>query len=176
MTDPPALASDWSYQLGQKFLTAATSCGAVCGRVFVSDGGRPESPPPGSKCECQLAAVVTEGWQAVPGAGGSNCSPQRVAEIRLVLDLCQVVPGQNEILRPAKVNTSAQSNATTRWLIMEGLRKAWVGGLLSAPGEVSIPGLDRASCRRIMPGRWLSVSSAGGVARWESVWTFHDHE
>lgn len=158
------LAADWSYQLGQAFLTAAVSCeGVECDRRFVSDGSDPESPPPG--CDCQLVAIVSEGFEKSGVCGGV-----RVAEIRLVLDLCTVSPPeQTKIPDPAKVSAQAQRNASIRWLMMVGLRDACSNGLLTAWGENLGP-FAANTCKRMTPGPWQWKRGTGGSARWESVW------
>lgn len=163
------LADDWSYQLGLAFLTAAKACGFTCDRSYVADGGNPEPPAPG--CRCQLIAVVTEGWEALP-----ECGARRTAEVRLVLDLCLVVPGQDEVPDPAKVNAQAQLNATARWQIMRGLRRAWQLGELAAVGVGEDLGPMAATlCRTITPGPWRNTRSTGGWARWEATWRFTDN-
>lgn len=162
-----ALPADWSWQLAQAFLDAAQSCGASCDRVFVADGCSIEGLPPG--CGCQLAVVVTEGWEPLP-----RCGARRVAEIRLVLDLCTTAPpGPDAVPDPVAVTTRAQENASIRWQIMAGLRSAWVAGQLSACGEDLGP-LAASMCGRIRPGVWRCVGSSGGAARWETFWKFEE--
>lgn len=167
-----ALPDDWSYRLGQAFITAAKSCGFECARTYVSDGCQPEPPAPG--CPCQLTVVVTEGWDPLP-----KCGARRVAEVRVVLDLCTTVAGPEEVPDPAKVNAQAQANATARWQIMRGLRRAHQLGELSAAamptGEGEELGPMAATlCRTITPGPWRCIRSTGGWARWEALWRFHD--
>lgn len=163
-----ALPADWTYQLGQAFLTAALSCGAVCERAFVADGCAPEGMPPG--CCCQLAVVVTEGWDPLP-----KCGARRVAEIRLVLMLPTLLVGSEAVPEPAEINTQAQANASIRWQIQAGLRQAWRTGALSACGEDLGP-LAATLCGRIRPGMWRCVAQGGGVARWEALWRFEEDQ
>jgi hypothetical protein len=160
-----ALADDWSWQLAQALLDAALSCeGVECSRVFVADSCNVEGLPPG--CACQLAAVVTEGWAPMP-----RCGAQRVAEVRLVLDVCTTPPpGPDAVPDAAALSGRAREIAALRWGMMRGLRQAWLDGQLSCCGESSVPGL----CSRVTPGAWRCVQSGGGSVRYETLWRFTD--
>lgn len=157
------IPDDWSYKLGKAFIDAAVTC-ATCARSWVSDGTRPEQPPPG--CECQLVAVVSEGW----ANNGARCGVLLQAEVRLVLDLCTVVFGKDEVPNAARVNAQAQKNAATRMGMMKGIRSAWISGALAAP-VLGLPA-QIAGCGSITPGPWVPTRSTGGVARWEALWRF----
>lgn len=162
----PSVSDDWSYQLAQAFLVAALSCDAECGRVFVADSCSVESPPPG--CDCQLVAVVNEGWEP-----DGPCGVRAVAEVRLVLDLCTTVAGPDEVPDPVAVNTRAQAHAALRWAIMRGLRQGWLDGTLCG-GDSDVPAALSGCCGRIRPGVWRCVGSGGGSVRWETVWRYED--
>jgi hypothetical protein len=165
---PGALVADWSYQIAAAMIAAALSCDAVCDRSFISDGGLVESPPPG--CECQLVAVVTEG---IASAGTPiECGNGRFATIRIVLDLCVELAGKDAIPEPVATSTRAQQNASTRWLILAGLQRAWSLGLLTVDTEdPPLPAfLQRAW--RVTPSEWRATWTLGGSGRWESVWVF----
>lgn len=170
-----ALPADWTYKLALAVLDAAVSCeGVECERRFVSDGSLPEQPPPG--CACQLIAVPTEGFEPLSERGQrqAGCGARRVAEIRLLLDLCTTAPPDDKsVPDPAKVNAQAQKNASTRWLMMVGIRKAHTAGQLSAIGEELGP-LAGSTAERIRLNPWRLTRSTGGVARWEALIRFED--
>lgn len=156
---PPSideLPADWAFDLGQKFLAGAQSCGFTCVCTYVSDGGVVEA-----NCDpCQLVAVVDVGWQLDPRLGAiSECLPTAVGTVRLLLDQCYVIPGGDEGPDPVKISTQAQVNLTARWQIMAGLRQARAAGAL------------HVTCGRVNPGAWTPVFAEGGCARWQTVWT-----
>lgn len=170
-----SLPADWTFKLATAILDAAVSCeGVSCDRRFVSDGSIPEGLPPG--CGCQLIAVIGEGFEPLADRGQrqKGCGARRVVEIRLLLDLCTVSPpGQNAVPDPAAINAQAQKNASTRWLMMVGIRAAHTAGQLSAIGEDLGP-LAGPTAERIRLGPWRGVRSTGGAARWEAVIRFED--
>jgi hypothetical protein len=150
-------------------LAAALSCDAVCDRSWVSDGGLVESPPPG--CDCQLVAVVTEGLET-DGQAPIGCGASRFATVRLVLDLCVELAGKDEIPDPVAVGTRAQQNASTRWLILAGLQRAWSLGLLTVGTEDPPLPVFLQRAWRVTPGEWRSTWTTGGISRHELVWRF----
>jgi hypothetical protein len=158
--------STWAYDIAFAMLEAAVSCEAVCDRRWVSDGGLVEQPPPG--CNCQLVAVIREGPNGLTPK--AICGSGRFAEIRLLLDLCVELPGKDEIPDPVAVNTRAQANASTRWLMMQGLMAAASSGLLTVLDGPAIFGPTWA----VTVDGWRPTRTIGGMGRWESVWTFSD--
>lgn len=160
MTKP----DDWTFLVGQAFLDAAVSCGAVCDRRFVSLVA--EGLPPG--CDCQLVALVTEGWEPVTGKA---CDGRFVVTVRLVLDLCVPDPGPDSAVDPEKMAAAASAAAQTRWLMQRGLREAWrLGefcGFSCDPDDPMPPG---AGCADVRPSPWTATVSQGSSVRYETTW------
>jgi hypothetical protein len=115
-------------------------------------------------------AVVTEG---IATAGTPiECGNGRFATITMILDLCVELAGKDAIPEPVATSTRAQQNASTRWLILAGLQRAWSLGLLTVGTEdPPLPAfLQRAW--RITPSQWRSTWTRGGSGRWEMTWIF----
>lgn len=166
-----AQTSDWTFLLAQQFLDAAVSCDAVCDRRFVTDAPTVEAPPPG--CPCQLVAQVSEGWERA--AANDPCSLRPVVSVRLTLDLCVPVPGENEVPDPVAEATAARTNATTRWLMMLGMVRAAKTGALHGwtwdPEDPMPAGVG--GCVDVRPAPWTATVREGGIARWESTWRIY---
>jgi len=163
------IPADWPFQLAQQMLDAAVSCGAECARRFVTDSPLVEAPPPG--CPCQLVAVVTEGFER-PDL--KSCSWVPVVTVRLVLDLCVPVPGENAVPDPVAEATSARATSTTRWAMLRGIALAARSGELHGstwdPDDPMPPGVG---CSDVRPGAWALTMREGGAARWESTWRIY---
>jgi hypothetical protein len=73
-----------------------------------------------------------------------------------------VTPGSSEVPDPDAVNESAQAIQQNLWLILAGLQAARSAGSLGS------------GCARITPGGWRAGPQQGGMARWQTVWTFDE--
>lgn len=158
VTLPPTSNPTWPFMLGQQFVEAALQCGFTCDRTFVSPRLSPEGLPP--ECPCQLAVVVQPGWQGQVSAGDPPpCLPRPIARVRVVLDLCVIEAGENEVLEPVQLNTEAAGVYTALWQVMAGIQKARYHG-----------GLGDGDCSTVLPGSWTQVSQEGAAVRWASDW------
>lgn len=163
------LPDDWSYTLVHKFLEAAVSCGAVCGRRFVSPVLQVEGPPP--DCPCQLVATVTEGFEP----DGTKCGARRTATLRLVLDLCAPAAGQNEVPDPVRWQTAAREQAATRFAMMRGLHRALRAGEFCGQADDGWPaGTQVGCCDNVTPAPWRATRTEWGSTRYETSWVWHE--
>ena len=143
--------NDWAWAVANALLDAAIGCGAKCERRFVSTDPTPEGPPPG--CACQLvAALVRDGYRADKG------SPARYRQIEVVLTLhqCTPVPTADATVDPALESTTARHQATTRDLMIRGIRQAF-----KAHGGP----LGLCQSHTITEG-WTHIATTGGMSKW----------
>lgn len=152
----------WAYDLGQRFLTAAQSCGFTCDRSFVADAQYAEGPPVSEgDCSCQLAVVVTPGVSAPRGQGPDDpmCVPVFTAEVRLSVDLCVILPEGNESPDPDAVDANARDVQQALWQIMQGLLRGRSNGTLAGSATLE-------------PGGWEQAGDYGGSSRWQTRWAY----
>jgi len=154
-------ATDWSYQLGSRFLTAARECGFVCDRAFVSDRQSPEAPVPTDDCACQLAVSVTPGVARPRDTLVSDpvCLPVITADVTLTVDLCFTIPDGRSSVDPDTADARAREIQMSLWQIMQGLMRARSNGTLGGTATVEF-------------GPWEAMGDLGGSSRWQTRWHY----
>jgi hypothetical protein len=152
--------ASWGYDLATRFLEAAVEC-FDCDRTFVADGQEVEAPV-GSGC-CQLAVTVTTGLDLPAndeGLPAALCTPVFTAELTLIIDLCVLLAGQGEVLKPDDIDAHASENQATLWQVMQGL--------MAGRADGSIAGLGAT----LIPAGWQALGHRGGSARWQTQWLY----
>jgi hypothetical protein len=152
----------WAYDLAHRFLDAAQDCGFECDRTFVADAQYAEGPPVAEgDCHCQLAVVVTPGVSRPRGQRDDDpiCVPVFTAEVRLIVDLCVLVPEANEALDPAAVDANAKDVQESLWKIMQGLLRARSNGTLAGSAALD-------------PAGWEQAGDFTGSSRWQTRWYY----
>ena len=159
-----ALDTDWGYQLADKFLTAATSCGFDCDVKRVTEWG--EYPVTcGTDCGCELIVSVLEGI-----AGTSEkCGLIRTARVSLTLVVCWPPPSESGGRDYAVDAGRARDNSISRTLIVQGLIKGWRAGKLCIDDGGCIGG----TCTPMKPQNgWVERPVQGPCKAFSLEWLF----
>jgi hypothetical protein len=155
--------ADWPIVLANNFLEGIQSCGFECARMFIASGTTVEGPPPG--CLCQLAVHVVPGFEPVKDpTQASVCAPIKVALVTLTLDLCVPVPADTAVLTPEQLTNAGTEQIQLLEDAMRGLQTAAAAGNLT--GSIWSGKIGRDT--------WVAVSTEGGMARWQTRWTYRD--